>query len=74
MPIDPKQYQEDARSPQELAKTILDHEFTPRGPDSASISFRERLLMDLSGDGGFAQKKHAFAVLWALKNLEENVP
>jgi hypothetical protein len=74
MPIDPDSLKQDPRSPQELAKAILDHEFTPRATDSASISFRERLLMDLSGDQGFAQRKHAFALVWALKNLEENIP
>jgi hypothetical protein len=36
----------DSPSPQELAQTILDHEFTPENGAIASASFREQLLSD----------------------------
>src|SRR5690348_13826979 len=71
MPIDPEKFKQDERSPQELAKAILDHEFRPGGGKYYSLTFRERLLMDYQSDG---EVKHAPAMLWVLKELEEGLP
>jgi hypothetical protein len=46
VPHRPEKFKEDPRSPQELAKAILDHPLTPRGQEPYSVSFRERLLLD----------------------------
>lgn len=71
MPIDPKKFKQDPRSPQELAKAILDHELDPHTPTTSSLTFREQLHQD------FDHKplgKHIAGLVWALKDVEEAIP
>ena len=70
MPIDPEKLKQDPRSPQELAKAILDHELTPSGQRSSRMTFREQLLCDY---GGEEEKKYGRDLLWALKAVEDNL-
>jgi hypothetical protein len=71
MPIDPEEFQQGARSSQDLAKAILDHEFNPPwGDDYPSMTFREELF---ANHGTKDEKKHGREVLWVLKTLEANI-
>jgi hypothetical protein len=74
MPVDPKRIKPDNRSPQQLAKAILDHEFTPRvGEIRYSTSFREQLLMDYQTDYREVAD-HGEPLVITLKALEEGSP
>ncbi len=60
-----EKHKPDRRTPQQLAKAILDHELTPSS--SVRMTFREQLLHDHLTK---YEKKHAAKILWGLKRLE----
>jgi hypothetical protein len=64
----------DSRSAQQLARAILDHEFTPREgdlPQASSMTFREQLLYDFGTDG---EMPYSRLLLWPLKTLADGIP
>jgi|GEM_PF-5969206 len=74
MPVDPDKYKQDSRSPQELAKAILDHQLTPSGSEPYSVSFREQLLIDYGKDHHRKHPvlgKYVSGLVWTLKAWEE---
>jgi hypothetical protein len=70
MPIDTKTLKQDPRSPRELVKAILDHQFCPRGGMPYSISFREQLLMDYQ-TANWQVAEHGTPLVLTLKGWEE---
>lgn len=71
MPIDPEKFKQDPRTPQQLAKAILDHQFTPGKAESPSVGFGKQLLMDdEEGYGG----KHGRGLLIALQAIAADLP
>ncbi len=63
------------RSPQQLARAILDHELTPPGRVLRSgVSFREQMLMDYEIDDDREVTEHAGPLAIALKSLEAGAP
>lgn len=70
MTVDPENFKDDPRSPQVLAKAILDHPLIPSDRYDPSYNFRESLLLD---NGTESEKKHAPGLVTALKNLEDAV-
>ena len=76
MSFDSKQFKQDGRSPQELAKAILDHEFLPGTGQSYSITFREQMLMDYQTPHQMEHpvlSKYGSGLVWTLKKLEEGI-
>jgi hypothetical protein len=71
MPIDPEKFKQDRRTPAELAKAILDHDFTPRLDHYYGMTFREHLLFDGNSP---SEVQHGTGLLWTLKTLEADVP
>lgn len=73
MPFDPDKYKQDPRTPQELAKAILDHQVTPQGGGCPySVSFRERLLMDYQAmHDDLILRKYGEPLVIVLKGMEE---
>lgn len=76
MPIGPDKFKQDQRSPQELAKAILDHVLTPRdGGCPYSLSFRERLFMDYQVlHNNRILRKYGEPLVLTLKAIEEGAP
>lgn len=60
-----EKHKPDRRTPQQLAKAILDHEFTPAS--LVRMTFREQLLHDHLTRW---EKEHANKLLWGLKRME----
>jgi hypothetical protein len=74
MRTDPKQFREDDRSPAELAKAILDHEFSPPGDTSSRWTFREQWLCDgFSDDPDNKVHELTVGVVSALKLIEDGI-
>jgi hypothetical protein len=71
MPVKPENFKQDPCSPHELAKAILDHEYTPGGSNSFSLTFREELFLDHLS---LNEKEHGAGLLFTLKRLEERLP
>jgi hypothetical protein len=73
MPIDAERYKQDPRTPQELAKAILDHVVTPREAEVPySLTFREYLLMDYQAPHDIpALRKYGEGLVLTLKGMEE---
>src|SRR5262245_32437774 len=68
---------DDPRTPQELATAILDHEFTPAGPNGQppAVKFRDHLIEDtaerLCDNNQASEAKHCNAFCSTLINLDE---
>lgn len=77
MPIDPEKFKQDPRSPQELAKAILDHELNPPSVDSYRLTLREKLCLDNNSQAQadhFMLHEYGSRLLWAMKALEDGSP
>lgn len=71
MPVDPAKLTPDDRTPQALAKAILEHEFSPESQDGIfqRVSFREQMEYNAHDHGHPAAR-----LLWPLKYLADGRP